>query len=137
MIELNKKVTSEMNKYMDGITIEVLLGLLAKEKRTFHYPMILTEEQMKEDIAVLDLSVRAYHCMKRAGISTVGNLVEGFGTKDNETSKKQLRRIRNLGANTADDILMKLFYYQFHTLHESMRKSYMDEVLEANLFFVQ
>ena len=56
MIELNEKVTKEMNKYMDGITIEMLLGLLAKEKRTFHYPMILTEEQMKEDIAVLDLT---------------------------------------------------------------------------------
>ena len=132
MIELNENVTKEMNKYLEGITIEEVFLLLEQGRKTFHFQVIFTNDQMKQDVEVLDLSVRAYHCLKRAGYNTLENLVNGVYTKDGETSKKQLRRIRNLGINSADEILIKLMNYQFMTLPDGRKKAYMDKLLEIN-----
>lgn len=132
MIVLNEDVAKEMNKYLDGITIEEILAVLADNKRTFHYQVIFTKEQLRQEIDVLDLSVRAYHCLKRAGFHNLEQLVNGIYTKDGESSKKQLRKIRNLGMNSADEILIKLMNYQFMSLSESKRKDYMDKLLEIN-----
>ena len=131
-IKENRKIVNEMNKYLDGITIEGLLMVLMEMKGTFHFQVMFSEEQMREDVAVMDLSQRAINCLRRSGINTVGQLVKSFHTKEGETSKKQLRKLRNLGQNTADDILIKLFFHQFTVLSENRRKSYMDKILEMN-----
>ena len=131
-IKENRKIVNEMNKYLDGITIEGLLMVLMEMKGTFHFQVMFNEEQMREDVAVMDLSQRAINCLRRSGINTVGQLVKSFHTKEGETSKKQLRKLRNLGQNTADDILIKLFFHQFTVLSENRRKSYMDKILEMN-----
>ena len=132
MIELNENVTREMNKYLDGITLEEIFILLKESKKTFHYQVFLTSEQMKQDVEVLDLSVRAYHCLKRAGYDNLERLINGIYTKEGESSKRQLRKIRNLGISSADEILIKLMNYQFMSLPDSMKKSYMDKILEIN-----
>lgn len=129
MIELNENITNEMNKYLEGITIQEILMV---KKKLFHFQVNFTNEQLRQDIEVLDLSVRSYNCLKRAGFNTLGNLVNGIYTKDGETSKRQLLRIRNLGKNSADEILIKLMNYQFMILSESRRKAYMDKILEIN-----
>ena len=131
-IKENRKIVNEMNKYLDGITIEGLLMVLMEMKGTFHFQVMFSEEQMREDVAVMDLSQRAINCLRRSGINTVGQLVKSFHTKEGETSKKQLRKLRNLGQNTADDILIKLFFHQFTVLSENRRKSYIDKILEMN-----
>ena len=131
-IKENRKIVNEMNKYLDGITIEGLLMVLMEMKGTFHFQVMFSEEQMREDVAVMDLSQRAINCLRRSGINTVGQLVKSFHTKEGETSKKQLRKLRNLGQNTADDILIKLFFHQFMVLSENRRKSYIDKILEMN-----
>lgn len=130
MIELNEDVMREMNKYLDGTTIE---DILFNNKRMFHFQVIFTDEQMKQDIEVLDLKPRAYNCLRRYGFRTLENLVNGVYTKEDESSKKQLLRIRNLGRKTAEEILMKVFYYQFMVLPDDRKKSYMEKVVEANL----
>ncbi|MCR5543540.1 MAG: hypothetical protein K6F55_05270, partial [Eubacterium sp.] len=61
------------------------------------------------------------------------HLVNGVYTKENESSKKQLLRIRNLGKNTAEEILIKLFYYQFRILADDRKKAYMQKVVEENI----
>ena len=132
MIELNENVTKEMNKYLDGITIEDIFILLSQNKRVFHYQVHLTREQLRQDIEVLDLSTRSYNCLKRAGYNNLDSIVNGFNTKKGETSKKQLRKIRNLGINSADEIMIKLLNYQFMSLSDSKRKAYMDKILELN-----
>lgn len=81
---------------------------------------------------MLDLTARAFHCLKRAGLNNLEKLVDGIYTKDDETSKKQLRKIRNLGINTADEIMIKLMSYQFMSLPDSRKKAYMDKILELN-----
>ena len=132
MINLNKSVSNEMNKYLDGITIEEILVVLAANKRTFHYRVNFTKEQLSQDIEVLDLSMRAYNCLKRAGYSTIGSLINGIYTKDGETSKRQLLRIRNLGKNSADEIMIQLMNYHFMNLPEGKKQAYMNNILEIN-----
>ena len=132
MINLDEKVTKEMNKYLDEITIEEIFSVLAAKRKTFHYQVHFTNDQLKQEVEVLDLSVRAYHCLKRAGLYTLGSLVDDIYTKENETSKRQLRKIRNLGSNSADEIMVKLMNYQFMILPENRRKAYMDKLLELN-----
>lgn len=91
------------------------------------------EYRWNKDIEVLDLRVRAYNCLRRNGYNTIDNLVNGVYTKENESSKRQLLRLRNLGRNTAEEILLKLFYYQFNVLSDERKKSYMKKIVEANL----
>ena len=132
MIELNENITREMNKYLEGIAIEDIFLILSAKKKTFHYPVFFTKEQMSQEIEVLDLSVRAYHCLKRAGYSTLESLVNGIYTKDGETSKRQLKKIRNLGQNSADEIMIKLMNYQFMVLPDYNKKDYMNKILDLN-----
>ena len=132
MIELNENITREMNKYLEGIAIEDIFLILSAKKKTFHYPVFFTKEQMSQEIEVLDLSVRAYHCLKRAGYSTLGSLVNGIYTKDGETSKRQLKKIRNLGQNSADEIMIKLMNYQFMVLPDYNKKDYMNKIMDLN-----
>lgn len=130
MIELNENVTKEMNKYLEGTTIE---EILIRNKKMFHFQVNFTNEQMKQDIDVLDLRPRAYNCLKRYGFNTISDVVNGVETKDGESSKKQLLRIRNLGKNTAEEILIKIFYYQFLILSDEKKRTYMQSVVEANM----
>ena len=130
MTELNENVMREMNKYLDGITIE---EILFRNKKMFHFQVMFTNEQMKQDIEVLDLKPRAYNCLSRYGFHTIDSLVNGVYTKEDESSKKQLLRIRNLGRKTAEEILMKMFYYQFVILPDDRKKAYMEKIVEANL----
>ncbi|SNU08107.1 RNA polymerase, alpha chain C terminal domain [Lachnospiraceae bacterium] len=130
MIELNENVAREMNKYLEGITIEEILIL---SRRVFHFKVMFTREQLQQDVEVLDLSVRAYHCLKRCGLSTLDKLVNGIYTKEDASSKRQLLRIRNLGRNTAEEILIKMFYYQFNVLPDSRKRDYMQQIVMDNL----
>ena len=58
--------------------------------------------------------------------------MRGFHTKEGESSKKQLQKLRNLGRNTAEEILIKLFLYQFSLLDDEGKKEYVREVVERN-----
>ena len=68
------------------------------------------EEEMKKygalpkvaeiPIEELDLSVRPYNCLKRAGINTIGQL--------QELSEEKLLRVRNLGLKSFEEIQSKL-----------------------------
>ena len=129
MIELNENVTKEMNKYLDGITIEDILIL---NRKWFHFQVMFTREQLMQDIEVLDLRTRAYNGLKRYGIRTLSDVVNGFETREGLSSKKQLLQIRNLGKNTAEEIIIKIFYYQFMVLSDEKKRAYMKQILEIN-----
>jgi DNA-directed RNA polymerase subunit alpha len=57
----------------------------------------------QEKIDVLDLSVRASNCLKRANIYTLGDLIE--------RTEDDLSKIRNLGKKSVDEIIEKLKDY--------------------------
>ena len=129
MIELNESVLREMDRYLNDTTIE---EILIRNRKMFHFKVMFTSEQMAQDIDVLDLRPRAYNCLKRYGYNTVGDVVNGVETREEESSKRQLLKIRNLGRNTAEEILMKIFYYQFLVLPDEKKCDYMQKIVIAN-----
>jgi DNA-directed RNA polymerase subunit alpha len=48
----------------------------------------------------LDLSVRSYNCLKRAGINTVGELVR--------KTEEEMMKVRNLGKKSFEEVERKL-----------------------------
>ena len=48
----------------------------------------------------LELSVRSYNCLKRAGIGTIGELCD--------RSEEDMKKIRNLGKKSLEEILLKI-----------------------------
>ena len=70
-----------------------------------------------DDITCLNLSVRSYNCLKRAGCDTVGDVLQLA-----EEDDKGLRRIRNLGSRSEAEIREKLEEYKRFALAESRRQ---------------
>ena len=73
------------------------------------------EEKVNEDairelpIEELDLSVRAFNCLKRAEINTIGELTD--------KTEDELTRVRNLGKKSVDEIKEKLANFRDYGLH--------------------
>jgi len=59
-----------------------------------------TATYLEKTIEDLDLSVRSYNCLKRAGIHTVGDLIE--------KSENEMLKVRNLGQKSLDEVIRKL-----------------------------
>ncbi|SJZ91496.1 DNA-directed RNA polymerase subunit alpha [Pilibacter termitis] len=76
--------------------------------------MVEKEETQKEKvlemtIEEMDLSVRSYNCLKRAGINTVQELAD--------KTEAEMSKVRNLGRKSLDEVKMKL-----HDLGLGLRK---------------
>ena len=72
------------------------------------------EKVMEMTIEELDLSVRSYNCLKRAGV----NNVEDLAAKTEE----DMMRVRNLGRKSLEEVLQKMA-----SLGLSLRKEEDDE----------
>ena len=99
-----------------------------KRKRggKLRFPIYINKSLMETDIEALDLSMRSGNCLHRAGYRTIGEVVEGI------ESSEDLKRIRNCGAKSADEIMEKLFCYQYSLIDNSKKVSYINRVLELN-----
>lgn len=94
-ISLAAKVLSEhLNLFIDlsesAKTAEVMVESVPNEK----------EKVLEMNIDELELSVRSYNCLKRAGINTVEELT-------NKTSEDMMK-VRNLGRKSLEEVLSKL-----------------------------
>ena len=58
------------------------------------------EKILEMTIEELDLSVRSFNCLKRAGINTVNDLIE--------KSEEEMMKVRNLGKKSYDEVKEKL-----------------------------
>ena len=63
-------------------------------------PMDPKGKVMDMNIDELELSVRSYNCLKRAGINTVGDLIG--------KSEDDMMKVRNLGRKSLDEVIGKL-----------------------------
>ena len=71
------------------------------ENSTFiEEPVDETGKILEMTIEDLDLSVRSFNCLKRAGINTVADLVE--------KSEDEMMKVRNLGRKSLDEVKKKL-----------------------------
>ena len=60
---------------------------------------------MELPIEDMDLSVRSYNCLKRAGLNTIQDLLK--------KSKSDMFKVRNLGAKSVEEVINKLESYGF------------------------
>lgn len=60
----------------------------------------VTNKKLEKKIEELDLSVRSYNCLKRAGIHTVGELAQ--------KTEEEMMRVRNLGRKSLKEVVQKL-----------------------------
>ena len=66
--------------------------------RRLRFPVYLGKELLETPIEELELSVRSFNCLRRAGMATVGDLVQNIDTRED------LLKIRNLGRRSAYEL---------------------------------
>lgn len=86
----------------------------------------MTQSMSEATIEALELSVRAYNSLKRAGFNRVGELVEAISDGLN------LMKIRNCGSGSVREIQEHLFLFQYYSLPVSRRSEYLAEVVRIN-----
>ena len=81
----------ELVEGMDGMNI---LVARKEDERT---------KLFEKPIEEMELSVRSYNCLKRAGIDTVGDLAK--------KTKGEMMKVRNMGAKSMEEVIAKLEAY--------------------------
>lgn len=76
-------------------------------------------------IDVLVLSVRSYNALRRANVSTLGDLIERL-------NEGGLKSIRNLGVKSYSEIQTKMLVYGFSQLSEKEKYSFFYNVVDNN-----
>ena len=110
----------EVMNQLDGVNLH------EKHGAQFHFRMHLTQSMCDASLEVLDLGVRSYNCLKRAGYNTVGNLVDALA------SGTDLKTIRNCGKTSVREIQERLFLYQYNSLPADKQNDYLMEVVQMN-----
>ena len=90
------------------------------------YPIYINEKLRTTELDALELSVRSSNCLHRAGYKTIGELVEAI------ESGEDLKKIRNCGAKSIDEIMEQLFCYQYCQLDTPQKIKYINKVLKLN-----
>lgn len=94
-VSLAAKVFNEHLNIFIGLTDEAQSAEIMVEKEEDQ-----KEKVMEMTIEELDLSVRSYNCLKRAGINTVQELAN--------KSEEDMMKVRNLGRKSLDEVKIKL-----------------------------
>lgn len=73
----------------------------------------------------LDFSVRANNSMKRAGVFTVGEVVDLI-------ANDELTRIRNLGKKTENEIKTRILMFGYERLSNAEKKKFFCDIVNRN-----
>lgn len=96
---------------------------------TFHLPIRtrlgFSSKACALPIEEMELSVRAYNCLKRSNVHTVGELIDIVNSDG-------LLKIRNLGKKSLIEIKTALLAIGYEFLSERGRRSFWNEMLELN-----
>ncbi len=108
--------------------IEQITGDRIHEKKggKFFFNVYLNSKMSETPIEALDLGVRAYNSLKRAGYGTIGELAEAIA------SGVEISRIRNCGTKSRREIMEKLFFYQYSVLPQEKRAKYIAQTVQLN-----
>jgi DNA-directed RNA polymerase subunit alpha len=82
------EVTSQLNTFIN------------EQEYMYEREEKVTNKKLEKKIEELDLSVRSYNCLKRAGINTVGELTQ--------KTEEEMMRVRNLGRKSLKEVVTKL-----------------------------
>lgn len=73
----------------------------------------------------LALSVRSYNALRRANITTIGDLIERLNAGG-------LKTVRNLGVKSFSEIQTKIMVYGFEQLSEKEKNEFFNFLMENN-----
>lgn len=90
------------------------------------FVVYMTEEFVNTNLEELDLSVRSYNCLRRAGFRTIGDVLDKISTQD------ELLRYNKLGSNSAKEIMRKIFEYHYNHLPEDKVQEYEKRLAQLN-----
>ena len=108
--------------------MERLEGVYVNEKPygKMKFRMHLTQTMSDTPIETLDLSLRSYNSLKRAGFNTIGEVAESVA------AGKELKSIRNCGKKSVREIMERLFLFQYYSYKPERRDAYLKEVVAIN-----
>ncbi len=94
-ISLAAKILNEhLNLFVD-LSVEANKIEIMKDREE-----VVKEKVLEMTIEELDMSVRAFNCLKRAGINTVEDLIN--------RSEEDMIKVRNLGKKSLEEVIQKL-----------------------------
>lgn len=109
-IKPSESVSLASKFLIDHFNVLTLINEVVNEQEYMYEPEEkIANKVLDKKIEDLDLSVRSYNCLKRAGISTVGELTQ--------KSEEEMMRVRNLGRKSLKEIIGKLHEIGLHLKH--------------------
>lgn len=111
-IKANEAVSLAARILIEHFTLFLDLAEAGKEGESIMAEKNVTEREKVLDMTIedLDLSVRSFNCLKRAGINTVEDLIE--------KTEEDMMKVRNLGRKSLEEVIAKLASFGF-TLSKS------------------
>lgn len=97
--------------------VSVLNEVIANQSYMYEPEEKIANKKLEKKIEELDLSVRSYNCLKRAGINTVGELTQ--------KTSEEMMRVRNLGRKSLKEVIQKL-----HEIGLELRHSFDGDFLD-------
>ena len=101
-------------------TLNAVFGKTVKVKIPF------TKRACEASIDDIEFSPRANNSMKRGSVFTIGEIIDIINGEDG------LKRIRNLGTKTENEIKTRLLVYAYERLTDNEKKIFFYDVLEEN-----
>ena len=77
------------------------------------------------EIDAIEFSVRALNALKRAGLFTIGDVIDSI-------AEEKLSQIRNLGKKTVNEIRTQILTFGYDKLNEREKANFFYEILENN-----
>ena len=85
----------------------------------------INEKYLSVDITELNLSVRSYNGLKRAGIFTLGDLFKAL-------RENTLTSVRNLGKKSISEIKTKFLDFCYTQLSDKKKTEFLQKLIEMN-----
>lgn len=132
--DASKRKESFLGMKCEGIFEEIMrlvpeadiAGIKRRRGGKFRFPIYISAKMNSADLEVLELSMRSSNCLHRAGFMTVGELVEQIDGSDD------LKKIRNCGVKSINEIMESLFCYQYSQLPTEKKSEYIHKVIGLN-----
>ena len=124
MLEESKKIFKEIMEMVPGMDF---MEMKKQKGGRFKFPMYINDRMMRTDLEALELSMRSSNSLHRAGYQTIGNVVQAIERPED------LKKIRNCGEKSVNEIMEKLFCYQYVQLDKARRVKYIKRIVEINL----
>lgn len=99
--------------------ISALNSIISSQNYMYEPEEKIANKKLEKKIEELDLSVRSYNCLKRAGINTVGELTQ--------KTSEEMMRVRNLGRKSLKEVIQKL-----HEIGLELRHSFDGDYLDSD-----